>query len=101
MSCSVGISTRELSLLAAVATAAGLGASHWRAAAPSTKPFTPRIGEKVLAEISGRGRIVDVYVSRQGEMLWIEEYPDHTQAVLLNGKLMGAYYDQLKYVAES
>jgi len=34
-------------------------------------------------------------------MVWIEAYPDHTQAVLLNGKLMGAYYDDLKYVSES
>ena len=68
---------------------------------PAAKPPTPRIDEKVLAEISGRGRIVDVYVSRQGEMVWIEEYPDHTQVVLLNGKLMGAYYNEVKYVGES
>ena len=33
--------------------------------------------------------------------MWIEEYPDHTQAVLLNGKLMGAYYNEVKYVGES
>src|SRR5579864_558754 len=68
---------------------------------PAAKPSTPRIDEKVLAELSERGKLVDVFVSHQGEMVWIEEYPNQTQAVLLNGKLMGAYYDQLKYVAES
>lgn len=68
---------------------------------PSAKPSAPRIHEEVLAEISGRGKLVDVFVSHQGEMVWIEEYPDYTQAVLLNGKLMGTYYEGLKYVAES
>ena len=67
---------------------------------PAAKPSTPRIHEEVLAEISGRGKLVDVFVSHQGEMVWIEEYPDHTEA-LLNGKLMGAYYNEVKYVGES
>ncbi|HSK46171.1 MAG TPA: hypothetical protein VLA83_20035, partial [Candidatus Binatia bacterium] len=68
---------------------------------PAAKPSTPRIHEEVLAEISGRGKLVDVFVSHQGEMVWIELYPDYTQAVLLNGKLMGDYYNEVKYVAES
>jgi len=78
-----------------------LGHISCMAQQPAAKSSTPNIREEVLAEISGRGKLVDVFVSHQGEMVWIEEYPDHTQAVLLNGKMMGAYYNEVKYVGES
>jgi len=72
-----------------------------RAQQPSVKPLVPRINETLLAEISGRGKVLEAYVSHQGEMLWIEQYPDHTMAVLLNGKQMGGYYDSMKTPGES
>ena len=68
---------------------------------PASKPLVPKIQETLITQFSGRGKVLDYFSYGQDGVMWLEAYPNNTQAVMVNGTQMGDYYDEVKWSGHS